>query len=75
MISDIESIIKKYKIVSKKYGKDYFEKYGVDYNKMIKQKMDFDLIEKALEEVDIFSEYINKISFNKGYMIKLKASF
>lgn len=57
--SKISNIIKKYKIVSMKYCKDYFEKYGIDYNKMIKQKMDFDLIEKALEEVDIFSAYIN----------------
>ncbi len=53
-ISKIESIIKKYKIVSRKYTKEYYNKYNIDYNKMIKQKIDNDLIQNALDDVDIY---------------------
>lgn len=52
--SKIESIIKKYKIVSRKYAKEYYDKYKIDYNKMIKQKIDDELIQKSLDDVDLY---------------------
>ena len=53
----IKGIIKKYKIVSRKYCKEYLKRYGVDYNKMIKQKIDENLMKEAIDD---YSEiYLN----------------
>lgn len=41
----IERIIKLYTAVTKAYAKDYFNKNQIDYNKMIKRPLDYDLFD------------------------------
>ncbi len=45
----IEKIIKLYKGVSKAYTKEYEKKYGVDYNKMIKQPIQYEILDSQRE--------------------------
>lgn len=51
----VEHIIKLYTAVTKAYAKDYFAKYNVDYNKMIKQPIKYDILDN---QRDILSEVI-----------------
>lgn len=41
----IDQVIELYRKVTKRYARKYFEKYDVDYNKMIKQPIDYDMVE------------------------------
>lgn len=41
----IEKIIKLYTAVTKAYAREYFTKYGEDYNKMIKQPIKYDILD------------------------------
>ncbi len=41
----IEKIIKLYTAVTKAYAKEYFNTYNVDYNKMIKQPIKYDILD------------------------------
>ncbi len=51
----IERIIKLYTAVTKAYAKEFFAKYKVDYNKMIKQPIKYDILDN---QRDILSEVI-----------------
>lgn len=42
----INHLIKLYTGVTKAYAKDYLKKYNVDYNKMIKQAVDYEILDK-----------------------------
>ncbi len=42
----IEYLIKLYTAVTKLYANDYFDKYNVDYNKMIKQPIKYEILDK-----------------------------
>ena len=44
-ISKILHIIKLYKAVSSAYAKEYAKKFNVDYNKMIKQNVNYEILE------------------------------
>lgn len=52
--SKIEDIIKKYKVVSIEYSTNYLAKYGFDYNKMIKQRIDQELMEQSLKKANYY---------------------
>ena len=43
---EIDGIIKLYTAVLRAYTKDYNKQYNVDYNKMIKQNIDYEILEK-----------------------------
>lgn len=45
----IERIIRLYTGVTKAYTKEYFKTYGVDYNKMIKQPIQYDIFDSQRE--------------------------
>ena len=48
--SKIEKLIKLSKLTSKNYIRDYKEKYGTEYNMMIKKQIDYDMISKGREQ-------------------------
>ena len=48
--SKIEKLIKLSKLTSKNYIRDYKEKYGIEYNMMIKKQIDYDMISKGREQ-------------------------
>lgn len=48
----INHIIKLYTAVTKAYTKDYYNKYNVDYNKMIKQQVDYDLLDSERDTLN-----------------------
>ena len=51
----IEYIIKLYTAVTKAYAKDYFVKHNVDYNKMIKQPIKYDILDQQRDVLaDLF---------------------
>lgn len=51
----IEHIIKLYTAVTKAYAKEYYAKYSVDYNKMIKQPIKYEILDN---QRDILSDII-----------------
>ena len=51
----IERIIRLYTAVTKAYAREYFAKYTVDYNKMIKQPVKYDILDS---QRDILSDVI-----------------
>jgi hypothetical protein len=44
-LEKVNKIISLYTAVSKAYTKDYFKKYNIDYNKMIKRNVDYDIFD------------------------------
>lgn len=46
---DINRVIKLYNAVTKGYCKNYQKKYDIDYNKMIKRAVDYDIIDEIRE--------------------------
>ena len=52
----INQIIKLYTAVTKAYSKEYFSKYNVDYNKMIKQPIKYDILDNQRDIlIDVIS--------------------
>ena len=41
----VERIVKLYSAVTKAYTKEYYNKYSFDYNKMIKQPVDYAMLD------------------------------
>lgn len=54
----INNIIKLYKLVSKAYIKDYYKKHGIDYNKMIKRSIDYEMLDSHR---DTFIDLVNSL--------------
>lgn len=54
----IERIIRLYTGVTKAYTKEYFKKYGVDYNKMIKQPIQYEIFDSQRETVAYALDFI-----------------
>lgn len=45
----INKIVKLYTLVTKDYTREYLKKYTIDYNKMIKRQVDYELLNEAKE--------------------------
>lgn len=48
----IERIINLYTAVTKAYCSDYYKKYGIDYNKMIKRSVDYSILDSLRDTLD-----------------------
>lgn len=63
--SDLETIYNSYEKLSKKYYDGFKEKYDMEYNQMIKQKIDIDIMSNVLKKhFDSMQEY-NENAFSK----------
>jgi len=48
----VERIINLYTAVTKAYCSDYYKKYGIDYNKMIKRSVDYSILDSLRDTLD-----------------------
>lgn len=56
---NIKYIIKKYSVMSSNYCSNYFSKYNIDYNKMIKKNIDYEMFDNAVQIAEnVTSQFI-----------------
>ncbi len=59
-VEDLDFVYEKFKTLSSKYIKMYYSEYGLEYNQIIKQKIDLKLMESALDShLQSLEEYNN----------------
>ena len=66
----INYLIKLYTGVTKAYTKEYNKKFGVDYNKMIKQAIQYDILDSQREILSDVIELV-KLFVKIGILFKL----